>query len=145
MKEIIWTIVAGGIAAGGIVLCATQQGAVHGQGLRFAMIMAAIGFGAAGGALFERLTRSRRRRRSPSRKTRRRNRKVAFIFSGIIVAVCAISVYLAEQTWLIVSAAIVILAATWLWYTLEARGLTQAATPASVPRDPEAYRRKKPE
>lgn len=145
IQDIIWTLVVGGLAIGGIVLCAREQGNTHTEGLRIAMILAAIALGIAGGAITERLTRSRRRRKSrgPSRRSRRRNRKIAFIISGVIVATGITALYLVDETWLIVSAAIVLLAATWLWYTLEAMGLTRGMVPRNSRSDSEGYRKRK--
>lgn len=139
----IWTILVGGLTVGGIVLCARQQEDEQSEGLRIAMILTAVALGIAGGAMTERLTRSRHRRKSrgPSRRIRRRNRRIAFMISGVIVAVGIIGIYLGQQAWLIVSAAIIVLAATWLWYTLESLGLTRATRPMNSQRDEDSYRR----
>ncbi len=143
--DIVWTMLAGGIAVGGIVLCARQQGSAHSPGLRLAIILAAVALGIAGGLFTERLTRSRRKRkhRSPARHSRRRNRKIAFMVSGVVIAVCILALYIAQRTWLIVSAAIIVLAGNWIWYALEARGLTRGIKPRSSHHDSDGYRKRR--
>lgn len=141
--DIIWTVLAGGLSLGGIVLVARYQDAAIGTGTRVALIAAAVVTGSAGGALIERITRSRRRRRrrTPSRRTRRHNRKIAFILSGIVVATGIVSLPMADQTWLVASGAIVALSTIWVWYGLERLGLVRGMRPISRQRDPDGYRR----
>ncbi|NLO06004.1 MAG: hypothetical protein GX131_09295 [candidate division WS1 bacterium] len=134
LADIVWTAVAGGLALAGIIVAARYQYAMHSTGIRTALIVVAVGLGAAGGLITDRLTGGHRRRGRPttSRKAVRRNRTTAFVISGVIIASCIVTAFMGEQLWLVVGASVVVLAITWLWYALEASGLTRGVKPQQM-------------
>jgi hypothetical protein len=136
--DVAWSIVVGILAIGGIIICAHYQGNIRSAGMRLALIIGAICLGAGGGLLADRLTASRRssRRSGANRKSRRQIRSVAFAITGIVVASTILGLYLAHQVWIIIGAGVGVLAATWLWYILECRQLSQGTPPGRLgPRD----------
>lgn len=133
-EDVVWALVVGALAIGGIILCARYQGDLHGAGIRLALIAGAVCIGAAGGLLADRVTASRRssRRSGPNRKTRRHIRTVTFTITGIVVASCILAYYLAHQLWIIISAAAAVLVATWLWYFVENSLLLRGVSPGRL-------------
>ena len=134
--DVIWAIVLGALALGGIVLCARYQGNLHGAGMRLALIAGAICIGAGAGVLVDRLTARHRSGRSggANRKARRHIRTVTFAITGIIVASCVVAGYMAHQLWIIFTAAGAVLFATWIWYFVENYRLSRGTGPGR-PRD----------
>ncbi|MFW5867715.1 MAG: hypothetical protein ACOCX2_07860, partial [Armatimonadota bacterium] len=118
--DVLWSIVVGLLATGGIVACGYYQENLHSSGMRLAIIAAAISLGVGAGLLADRLTASRRssRRSGPNRKTRRHMRSVAFAVTGIVIASCILAFYMAHRVWIIIGSALAVLLATWLWYFL---------------------------
>lgn len=125
--DVMWSIVVGLLALGGIAACGYYQENLHSAGMRLALISAAIVLGVGAGLLLDGLTASRRssRRGGPNRKTRRQMRSVAFAVTGIVIAACILALYMAHQILIIIGTALLVLLATWLWYILEGRSLSR--------------------
>ena len=134
LEDIVWMIVVGGLAIGGVFICAYYQGDIHGGGIRLALIVAALGIGGGAGLLIDRITASRRssHKSGANRKTRRHIRTVTFTITGIVGASWVISWYMANRVWLIIGAAAAVLAATWLWYIVQNRLLSRGTQPGRL-------------
>jgi len=134
LGDIVWMIVVGGLAIGGVFICAYYQGGIRGGGMRLALIVAALGIGGGAGFVIDRVTASRRSSHSSgaNRKTRRHIRTVTYSITGIVSASWVIAWYMANQLWLIVGAAAAVLAATWLWYIVENRLLSRGKSPGRL-------------
>jgi len=134
LEDVVWMIVVGGLAIGAVFICAHYQGGIRSGGMRLALIVTGLGIGGGAGVLIDRITASRRSSHSSgaNRKTRRHIRTVTYTITGIVGATWVIAWYMANQLWLIVGAAAAVLAATWLWYIVENRVLSQGKPPGRL-------------